>query len=120
MCSTVVSVSCLPRNTVNAALKLSISAPHATATSKVPSAISHVQSKLLPRATLKCVKPYPWTQAAMEKVGQLINESEFSTTEKQETKADLDLIIKNTPGAKSAARRTHKRLAKMGGVLRVA
>jgi hypothetical protein len=73
-----------------------------------------------PTGCLKCGKSYPWTQAAMEKVGQLINESGLSTTEKQETKADLDLIIKNTPEAESAARRTHKRLAKMGGVLRVA
>ena len=73
-----------------------------------------------PMGCLKCGKPYPWTQAAVEKVGQLINESGLSTTEKQEVKTDLDSIIKNTPGAESAARRTHGRLVRMGGVLRVA
>jgi hypothetical protein len=73
-----------------------------------------------PTGCLKCGKPYPWTQAAVEKIAKLIDESALSTTEKQETKTDLDSIIKNTPGAESAARRTHGRLAKIGGVLRVA
>jgi hypothetical protein len=69
---------------------------------------------------LKCGKPYPWTQTAVEKVSELINESALSATEKHEAKTDLDSIIKNTPGAESAARRTHGRLAKMGVVLRAA
>jgi hypothetical protein len=56
----------------------------------------------------------------VEKVSALINESALSVSEKQEAKTDLDSIIKNTPGAESAARRTHDRFAKMGGVLRVA
>jgi len=73
-----------------------------------------------PMGCLKCGKPYPWTQAAVEKVSALIDESALTATEKQETKTDLDLIIKNTPGAESAARRTHGRLAKVGGVLRAA
>ena len=73
-----------------------------------------------PMGCLKCGKPYPWTQAAREKVGQLINESELTVTEKQEAKTDLDSILKNTPGAESAAHRTHERLVKMGGVLRAA
>lgn len=73
-----------------------------------------------PMCCLKCGKPYPWTQAAMERVSALIDESALSTIEKQETKTDLDSIIKNIPGAESAARRTHDRLAKMGGVLRAA
>jgi len=71
-----------------------------------------------PMWCLKCGKPYPWTQAAVDKVSEVINESALSATEKQEAKTDLELIIKNTPGAESAARRTHGRLAKMGGVLR--
>lgn len=72
-----------------------------------------------PLGCLKCGKPYPWTQAAVERVSQLINESGLSATEKQETRIDLDSLIKNTPGAKSAAHRTHDRLAKVGGALRV-
>jgi hypothetical protein len=73
-----------------------------------------------PMGCLKCGKPYPWTQTAIEKVSALIDESPLKAVEKQETKNDLDSIIKNTPGAESAARRTHGRLAKVGGVLRVA
>ncbi len=73
-----------------------------------------------PMGCLKCGKPYPWTQTAIEKVSELINESALSVTEKQEAKTDLDSILKNTPGAESAARRTHGRLVKMGGVLRAA
>lgn len=73
-----------------------------------------------PMGCLKCGKPYPWTQVAVEKVSQLINESALSVDEKQETKTDLDLILNNTPGAESAARRTHGRLAKAGIVLRAA
>jgi hypothetical protein len=68
----------------------------------------------------KCGKPYLWTQAAVEKVSQIINESALSVTEKQEAKTDLDSILKNTTGAESAARRTHGRLVKIGGVLRAA
>jgi hypothetical protein len=74
----------------------------------------------VPMGCLKCGKPYPWTQAAFEKVSALIDESALTTIEKQEAKTDLDSIIKNTPGAESAARRTHGRLAKLGGVLRIA
>jgi hypothetical protein len=73
-----------------------------------------------PMGCLKCGKPYPWTQAVREKVSQLIDESALSVTEKQEAKTDLDSILKNTPGAESAARRTHGRLVKIGGVLRAA
>jgi hypothetical protein len=73
-----------------------------------------------PMGCRKCGNPYPWTQAAMERVSALIDESAWSAIEKQETKTDLDSIIKNTPGAESAARRTHGRLARVGGVLRVA
>jgi hypothetical protein len=73
-----------------------------------------------PMCCLKCGKPYPWTQAAMEKVSQLINESSLSITEKQEAKTDLDSILKNTPEAGSAARRTHGRLVRVGGVLQAA
>jgi len=60
------------------------------------------------------------TQAAVEKVSQVINESALSAADKQEAKTDLHSIIKNTPGAESAARRTHERIVKMGGVLRAA
>lgn len=56
----------------------------------------------------------------METVTQLISESKLSTTEKQEAKADLESIIKDNPGAESAARRTHGRLVKVGGTLRAA
>lgn len=69
---------------------------------------------------LKCGTPYPWTQLAVEHVSTLINESMLSATEKLETKTDLDSIVKNAPGAESAARRTHDRFVKMGGVLRAA
>jgi hypothetical protein len=71
-----------------------------------------------PMGCLKCGKPYPWTEAARKKVSQLIDESDLSVTEKQEAKTDLDSILKNSPDAESAARRTHGRLAKMGGVAR--
>jgi hypothetical protein len=74
--------------------------------------------KKTPMGCLKCGKQYPWAQAAVEKLSQLIDESHLSLTEKQEAKTDLDSIIKNTAGAESAARRTHGRLAKMGTVLR--
>lgn len=73
-----------------------------------------------PMGCRKCGKPYPWTQTAIAKVSALIDESPLSAVERQETKTDLDSIIKNTPGAESAARRTHGRLAKVGGMLRVA
>lgn len=68
----------------------------------------------------KCGKPYPWAQNAVEKVSEVINESGLTATEKQEARSDLESILKNTAGAESAARRTHGRLAKMGGVLRAA
>jgi hypothetical protein len=71
-----------------------------------------------PMGCLKCGKPYPWTEAARKKVSQLIDESELSVTEKQEAKTDLESILTNSPDAGSAARRTHGRLAKMGGVAR--
>jgi hypothetical protein len=64
-----------------------------------------------------CGHAYPWTEAAMEKVSQLIDESELNDTEKQEAKTDLDSILKNKPGAESAAHRTHGRIVKMGGLL---
>jgi hypothetical protein len=73
-----------------------------------------------PMGCLKCGKPYPWTQIAVEKISTLIDESTLSATEKQETKTDLDSIIKNTPEAERAARRTRGRLAQVGGMLRVA
>ena len=65
-----------------------------------------------PRGCLKCGAAYPWTIAVMEKVAQLINESPLSTVEKEETKADLDSILKNAPNADTAARRTHGRLVR--------
>jgi hypothetical protein len=74
-----------------------------------------------PLGCLKCGKQYPWTQKAMEKVSEGIDgDPALSASEKQESKTDLESIIKNTPGAESAARRTHGRLAKMGVVLRAA
>jgi hypothetical protein len=73
-----------------------------------------------PMGCLKCGKPYPWTQAAVQKVNEVIDQSVLSASEKQEAKTDLDLIIKNTPGAESAAHRTRGRLVKMGEVARVA
>lgn len=73
-----------------------------------------------PRGCLKCGTPYPWTQAAQEKVNTLIDEAALSTDEKEQTKTDLDSILKNKPDAESAAHRTHGRLAKAGGALRAA
>jgi len=66
----------------------------------------------------KCGKPYPWTQNTLGKVTEAINESALSAADKQEAKTDLESILKNTAGAEIAARRTHGRLVKMGGVLR--
>jgi hypothetical protein len=74
----------------------------------------------LPRYCHGCGQAYPWTQAATEKINQVINESQLSVAEKREAKDELDLILRNTPGAESAARRTHERLAKVGGVVRAA
>jgi hypothetical protein len=79
-----------------------------------------VSIKKPPMGCLKCGKPYPWTQAVIDKINVLIDESVLTAIEKQETKTDLDSIIKNTPGAESAARRTHGRIARIGGVLRAA
>jgi hypothetical protein len=66
----------------------------------------------------KCGRPYPWTQAAMDTVSQAIEGSDLSAAEKQEANDDLNLMLKNTPGAEGAARRTHGRFAKAGRVLR--
>ena len=73
-----------------------------------------------PMGCLKCGKSYPWTQVAMEKVSQRIDESPLSVDEKEEAKNDLDSILKNKPDAESAAHRTQGRLAKAGGTLRAA
>jgi hypothetical protein len=73
-----------------------------------------------PNCCRKCGSPYPWTQTAIEKVSQAINASDLSTAEKQDATHELDSIIKNSPGAETAARRTHARLAKMGGLVRAA
>jgi hypothetical protein len=74
----------------------------------------------IPMGCRKCGTPYPWTQSAIEKVSQAIKDSDLTTAEKQEATSDLEAILKNTPGAESAARRTHGRLAKMNLVLRAA
>lgn len=71
-----------------------------------------------PMGCLKCGKPYPWTQTAIDRVTQLINESALTVVEKREATSDLELVILNTPGAESAAHRTHQRLVKIGGLLR--
>jgi hypothetical protein len=73
-----------------------------------------------PMGCQKCGKPYPWTESAIEKVSQLISDSDLGVAEKQEATSDLESILKNNPGAEIAAHRTHRRLAKMGVVLRAA
>jgi hypothetical protein len=54
----------------------------------------------------------------MDTVSQAIEVSDLSAAEKQEANNDLELILKNSPGAEGAARRTHGRLAKTGVVVR--
>jgi hypothetical protein len=76
--------------------------------------------KQAPLGCLKCGKKYPWTQSVIDEMSQLIAESELDSLEKEETKADLEVIISNAPGAEIAAHRTHRRFAKMGNALRVA
>jgi hypothetical protein len=88
--------------------------------SNIKGALRGYLLKKPPMGCLKCGNQYPWAQAAREKVSQVINESALTVAEKQEAKTDLDEILKNTPGAESAARRTHGRLTKMGGALRSA
>jgi hypothetical protein len=68
----------------------------------------------------KCGKPYPWTETALKSVAQIIDDSDLTAAEKRETTNDLEIIVRNSPGAQVAAHRTKRRLMKMGEVARVA
>jgi hypothetical protein len=54
----------------------------------------------------------------MDTVSQAIEGSDLSAAEKQEANDDLEQILRNTPGAEGAARRTHGHLAKTGVLVR--
>ena len=71
----------------------------------------------LPRFCHGCGQPYPWTQAAKEKVTELINTSELNAVEKAQAQADLEAILTGIPSAETAAKRTRSLFLKMGDKL---
>ncbi len=69
----------------------------------------------LPKHCHNCGKPYPWTQAKLEALRELVAEMEgLSQHEKERLAGSLDDLIADTPKTEVAVMRMKKGLAKAG------